>query len=99
MKVPINHNEIEIVQGDITDERTDVIVNAANNHLWMGSGVAGAIKRKGGEIIEQEAVAQGPVNVGDAVLTSAGKLAARNIIHAGRCAPLLSSRKRKISEA
>lgn len=82
MKVPINHHAIEIVQGDITDERTDVIVNAANNHLWMGAGVAGAIKRKGGENIEQEAVAQGPVNVGDAVLTSAGKLAARYVIHA-----------------
>jgi O-acetyl-ADP-ribose deacetylase len=82
MKVPINHNAIEIVQGDITDERTDVIVNAANNHLWMGAGVAGSIKRKGGEIIEQEAVAQGPVNVGDAVLTSGGKLAVRYVIHA-----------------
>jgi O-acetyl-ADP-ribose deacetylase (regulator of RNase III) len=82
MKVPINHNSIEIVQGDITDERTDVIVNAANNHLWMGAGVAGSIKRKGGEIIEQEAVVQGPVNVGEAVLTSGGKLPVRFVIHA-----------------
>jgi len=82
MKVPINHHTIEIVQGDITDERTDAIVNAANNHLWMGAGVAGAIKRKGGENIEQEAVAQGPVSIGDAVLTSAGKLAVRHVIHA-----------------
>ena len=99
MKVPINHNEIEIVQGDITDERTDVIVNAANNHLWMGSGVAGAIKRKGGVIIEQEAVAQGPVNVGDAVLTSAGKLAARNIIHAAVMGQDLHTDADKIARA
>jgi len=82
MRVPINHNAIEIVQGDITDEQTEAIVNAANNHLWMGAGVAGSIKRKGGESIECEAVAQGPVNIGDAVLTSAGKLAAHHVIHA-----------------
>jgi O-acetyl-ADP-ribose deacetylase (regulator of RNase III) len=82
MRVPINHNAIEIVQGDITDERTDIIVNAANNHLWMGAGVAGSIKNKGGESIEREAVAQGPINVGDAVLTSAGNLAAHHVIHA-----------------
>lgn len=82
MKVPINHHTIEIVQGDITDERTDVIVNAANNHLWMGSGVAGAIKRRGGQIIEDEAVKKGPIEVVQAVETTAGKLPYKYIIHA-----------------
>jgi O-acetyl-ADP-ribose deacetylase (regulator of RNase III) len=82
MRYPINHGSIEILQGDITDQECDAIVNAANNHLWMGAGVAGAIKRKGGEKIEHEAVAQGPVEIGKAVITSGGKLKAKYVIHA-----------------
>jgi len=82
MKIHIGRSEISVVQGDIADQETDAIVNAANNHLWMGAGVAGAIKRKGGGQIEQEAMAQGPVEVGSAVLTSAGSLNAKHVIHA-----------------
>jgi O-acetyl-ADP-ribose deacetylase (regulator of RNase III) len=74
--------EIKIVQGDITEQDVGAIVNAANNHLWMGAGVARAIKRKGGSEIEKEAMSKGPVSVGDAVVTSAGKLKARYVIHA-----------------
>ena len=55
---------IEIVEGDITALEIDAIANAANNHLWMGAGVAGAIKRAGGEAIEREAVAMGPIEIG-----------------------------------
>ena len=73
---------LEVVQGDITEQDTEAIVNAANNHLWMGAGVAGAIKRKGGIEIEREAVQQGPIPVGEAVVTSGGKLRARYVIHA-----------------
>jgi O-acetyl-ADP-ribose deacetylase (regulator of RNase III) len=73
---------IEIAEGDITAERTDAIVNAANNEFWMGAGVADAIKRHGGEGIEREAMALGPVDPGACVLTSAGKLGARFVIHA-----------------
>lgn len=82
MKVAIGRGVLEIVQGDITEQAVDAIVNAANNHLWMGAGVAGAIKKKGGQEIEAEAVAQGPIAVGSAVITSAGKLPARYVIHA-----------------
>jgi len=82
MRYSIDHGSIEVVQGDITDQETDAIVNAANNHLWMGAGVAGAIKRKGGEQIEREAVAQGPVEVGQVVITSGGSLKAQHVIHA-----------------
>jgi O-acetyl-ADP-ribose deacetylase len=74
--------KFEIYLGDITDQETDAIVNAANNHLWMGSGVAGAIKRKGGPMIEDEAVKVGPIDVGQAVATNAGNLSARYVIHA-----------------
>ncbi|UCG61459.1 MAG: macro domain-containing protein [Candidatus Zixiibacteriota bacterium] len=74
--------EIEIVRGDITRADTEVIVNAANNHFWMGSGVAGAIKAAGGEIIEKEAVKKGPVMPGEAVHTTAGKLPFKMVIHA-----------------
>jgi O-acetyl-ADP-ribose deacetylase (regulator of RNase III) len=74
--------ELEVVEGDITALAVDAIANAANDHLWMGAGVAGAIKRAGGDEIEHEAVAQGPIGIGDAVATRAGRLAARWVIHA-----------------
>jgi O-acetyl-ADP-ribose deacetylase (regulator of RNase III) len=73
--------EIEIVEGDITQLPVDAIANAANNHLWMGAGVAGAIKRAGGEEIEREAVAKGPIALGDAIVTGAGRLAAKWVVH------------------
>jgi O-acetyl-ADP-ribose deacetylase (regulator of RNase III) len=73
--------ELEVVEGDIAALDVEAIANAANNHLWMGAGVAGAIKRTGGEEIEREAVAKGPVEVGDAVATGAGTLKARYVIH------------------
>jgi O-acetyl-ADP-ribose deacetylase len=73
--------ELEVVEGDITALEVDAIGNAANNHLWMGAGVAGAIKRAGGEEIEREAVAKGPIEVGHAVATGAGRLSARYVIH------------------
>ena len=62
---------IKLYKGDITTYDGDAIVNAANNHLWMGSGVAGAIKKKGGDEIEKEAMSIGPVKVGEAVVTCA----------------------------
>ncbi|MEW6411058.1 MAG: macro domain-containing protein [Candidatus Zixiibacteriota bacterium] len=74
--------KIEIVRGDITRTDTEAIVNAANNHFWMGSGVAGAIKAAGGEIIEKEAVKKGPVMPGEAVHSTAGTLPYKVVIHA-----------------
>jgi O-acetyl-ADP-ribose deacetylase (regulator of RNase III) len=73
--------ELSVVEGDITALDVDAIANAANNALWMGAGVAGAIKRAGGEEIEREAVAQGPIEVGEAVATTGGRLNARWVIH------------------
>ena len=73
--------ELEVVEGDITQLAVDAIANAANDALWMGAGVAGAIKRAGGEEIEREAVARGPIPVGEAVATGAGALPARWVIH------------------
>jgi O-acetyl-ADP-ribose deacetylase len=73
--------ELEVVEGDITSLDVDAIANAANDRLWMGAGVAGAIQQAGGEEIEREAVAKGPIRVGDAVATGAGRLAARWVIH------------------
>ncbi|MBN2753449.1 MAG: macro domain-containing protein [Candidatus Goldbacteria bacterium] len=78
----LQHIVIELVHGDITAVPADIIVNAANNELWMGSGVAGAIKLKGGREIEQQAMAKGPVELGEAVETKAGKLPYRHVIHA-----------------
>src|SRR5437764_8719296 len=72
---------MEVVEGGITSLQVDAIANAANDHLWMGAGVAGAIKRAGGEEIEREAMALGPIAIGDAVATGAGSLRARHVIH------------------
>jgi len=74
--------KIEVVRGNITQVDTDVIVNAANNEFWMGSGVAGAIKAAGGEGIEQEAMSLGPVMPGEAIFTGAGRLPFKGVIHA-----------------
>jgi O-acetyl-ADP-ribose deacetylase len=73
--------ELEVYEGDITALAVDAIANAANDRLWMGAGVAGAIKRAGGEEIEREAVALGPIPLGEAVTTGAGRLEARHVIH------------------
>lgn len=73
--------EVSTYLGDITKLEVDAIVNAANTRLVMGGGVAGAIKRAGGKEIEDEAVKQGPIKIGEAVATTAGKLKARYVIH------------------
>jgi len=74
---------IELSLGDITNQRgIDAIVNAANTELWLGSGVAGAIAKRGGPEIERHAVVQGPISLGDAVATTAGNLPNRFVIHA-----------------
>ena len=78
----IKGTEIKVVMGDITELPVDAIVNAANNKLLMGGGVAGAIKKKGGKIIEDEALKQGPIEIGEAIATGAGELAAKYVIHA-----------------
>jgi O-acetyl-ADP-ribose deacetylase len=72
---------IEVVDSDIAALEVDAVANAANDALWMGAGVAGALKRAGGEDIEREAMAQGPIAVGDAIATSGGRLPARWVIH------------------
>ncbi len=73
---------IQVAQGDITEFVGDAIVNAANNHLVLGSGVAGAIRRKGGPSIQEECDRHGPIQVGEAALTGAGQLPVRYVIHA-----------------
>jgi O-acetyl-ADP-ribose deacetylase (regulator of RNase III) len=75
-------DKIEIIQGDITDMEVGAIVNAANTDLKLGSGVAGAIRKKGGPSIQHECDEHGPISIGKAALTGAGDLKARYIIHA-----------------
>jgi len=91
--------KIEVHRGDITQLDLDALVNAANNRLWMGGGVAGAIKRAGGQEIEAEAVKQGPVPVGEAVATGAGELKAKYIIHAAVMGQDLKTDADKIRQA
>jgi O-acetyl-ADP-ribose deacetylase (regulator of RNase III) len=82
MKREFKGRTIELMQGDITELDVDAIVNPANVHLQMGGGVAGAINRKGGKKIQEECNIIGRIDVGDAVITSGGKLKARHVIHA-----------------
>jgi O-acetyl-ADP-ribose deacetylase (regulator of RNase III) len=73
--------DVEVVDGEIAMLQVDAVCNAANDRLWMGAGVAGALKRAGGDEIEREAVAQGPIERGTAVATGGGRLPARFVIH------------------
>jgi O-acetyl-ADP-ribose deacetylase (regulator of RNase III) len=73
---------VELITGDLTELAADAIVNAAGPSLKMGGGVAGAIRTKGGPTIQEECDRLGPIQVGEAVLTGAGELPARHVIHA-----------------
>lgn len=99
MKIHVNRGEIEVISGDIALQETAAVVNAANNLLWMGSGVAGAIKRAGGVAIETEAISKGPVEVGESVVTGAGSLRARYVIHAAAMGQDLHTDEVKIRKA
>jgi O-acetyl-ADP-ribose deacetylase (regulator of RNase III) len=91
MRLKVGPASIAVERGDITDRDVDAIVNAANATLTMTTGVAAAIKRKGGVLIEEEAMRQGPVEVGEAVLTPGGNLAATHVIHAVAMGPDLKT--------
>jgi O-acetyl-ADP-ribose deacetylase len=80
--VTMDKTQLEIVQGDITDLEVDAIVNAANEQLQLGAGVAGAIRQKGGASIQEECNRIGGTPVGTAVMTGAGHLKAKQVIHA-----------------
>jgi O-acetyl-ADP-ribose deacetylase (regulator of RNase III) len=78
----VGDRTVRLVQGDITERDTDAIVNAANSHLQHGGGVAGAIVRKGGQVIQDESDNIGFTPVGHTALTSAGRLKTKFVIHA-----------------
>ena len=82
MQIHIGKTSVIIEQGDISEQKVDAIAIASNDRLWMGGRVADAIKRKGGEDIESEAMKQGPVQNGEIVVTTAGELPAKHILHA-----------------
>lgn len=73
---------LDVLEGDLSAQTVDAVVNAANNALWMGGGVAGALKARGGSEIERDAMAQGPISPGETVVTTGGRLTARYVIHA-----------------
>ena len=96
--IEISGSKLILLKGDIALEESDAIVNAANNVLWMGSGVAGAIKKEGGQEIEEEAVSKGPIDVGEAILTGSGKLKSKYVIHAAVMGQDLSTNAEIIKE-
>src|SRR5256885_16761979 len=78
----MSETRVVIITGDLVEQAVDAIVNAANNDLQLGGGVAGAIRRAGGPAIQDECDAHGPVQGGEAAITGAGNLPARYVIHA-----------------
>ena len=99
MRAKIGAATVAIERGDISLIEADAVVNAANTELAMGTGVAGALKKRGGVVIEEEAMRQGPIEVGAAVLTTAGNLAATHVIHAAAMGPDLKTDATKIGAA
>lgn len=82
VKIPLNGTQLELLEGDITELEVDALVNPANKDLKLGSGVAGAILKKGGKSIQKECNRIGGTAVGTAVITGAGELHAKHVIHA-----------------
>jgi O-acetyl-ADP-ribose deacetylase (regulator of RNase III) len=82
LRVTMERTQLELVEGDITGIEVEAIVNPANERLQLGAGVAGAIRDKGGPSIQEECDRIGGTPVGTAVMTGAGHLSARRIIHA-----------------
>ena len=99
MKTSVGKTKLELTSGDITELEVDAIANAANDELWMGAGVAGAIKRAGGDAIETEAMLQGPIAVGEAVATTGHDLKARWVIHAAVMGQSLQTDANAIAKA
>ena len=82
LALQMNGTSLELISGDITQLEVDAIVNAANEQLELGTGVAGAILEKGGPSIQEECNRIGSTPVGTAVMTGAGELPAKQVIHA-----------------
>jgi O-acetyl-ADP-ribose deacetylase (regulator of RNase III) len=82
LTLKVDTTSIDLIEGDITEIEVDGIVNAANEQLQLGSGVAGAIRKKGGASIQEECDRIGGTPVGTAVMTGAGKLPAKQVLHA-----------------
>ena len=95
----IKTTNLKIIQADITELSCDAIVNAANNQLLMGGGVAGVIRKKGGQAIEDEALKKGPIEIGAAVATGAGRLKAKYVIHAATMGMDFKTDEHKIRQA
>ena len=81
-----HETRVVIVSGDLVEQAVDAIINAANNDLQLGGGVAGAIRRAAGPTVQDECDRHGPIRVGEAAITGAGKLRARYVIHAASMA-------------
>ena len=95
----IKTTDLKIIKGDITELSCGAIVNAANNKLLMGGGVAGVIRKKGGPEIEDDALKKGPIEIGAAVATGAGRLKAKYVIHAATMGMDFKTDEHKIRQA
>lgn len=90
---------VTLIEGDLSEQDVDAIVNAANSHLILGAGVAGVIREKGGPTIQQQCDEIGPIEVGGAAITGAGELPARHVIHAAGMAPGGSADEKSVRDS
>ncbi|HEX7126249.1 MAG TPA: macro domain-containing protein [Thermodesulfobacteriota bacterium] len=90
---------IEVVVGDLTEQAVDAIVNAANTELELGAGVAGAIRKKGGPTIQAACRRIGPIPLGEAAVTEAGRLPVRHVIHAASMGPSMPTTEASLRDA
>ena len=95
----IKNTELKIIKADLTELDCDAIVNAANNKLLMGGGVAGVIRKKGGQDIEAEAKSKGPITIGESIWTDGGYLKAKYVIHAATMGMDFTTDETKIRRA
>jgi len=99
MKTSVGKTKLELASGDITALEVDAVATAGDTELRMGAGVAGAIKRAGGEAVEKEAMLQGPIEVGEAVVTTGHDLKAPWVIHAAVMGPEMKTSANAIAQA
>lgn len=95
----IGRTKLETVSGDITKLAVDAIVNPANTMLWTGGGISARIRHEGGASIETEALSKAPAAIGSAVVTTAGTLPSKHVIHAVICGQDLATDENAIRSA
>ncbi|MBN1594374.1 macro domain-containing protein [candidate division FCPU426 bacterium] len=99
MTLLINNTRVEVAVGELAFQAVDALIHPTNNYLWFSSGIAEGLKRRGGEELEEKALALGPIDIGQAVITDGGRLKAKAIIHAAAWAQDMMTQEKTVHRA